>query len=360
MFARCLVWSALVLPWATAGQAGVTTLDFRGSLPPGAQLTRPSAAIGAGGGVVPAEQPRFQAGAVTAGATFVRALPANQRILASTPVDGVQYSVVRVGKIPELTAGDPGAVPPPVYTLPAPSLRGNFDYAGQAAWGLPSAVEILPDGTVIVHTAGGGPEIRSMTLRTTLASFSDPNGWELVRVSDYSATNGPVTFPEAMYPRRSVFLAHLGVWASAVAEYASPGFGRDLGYASTDSGRTWKRVIDSDLGVPDRVLEPIPKHMHHLEPFEWFDETDLGLEDRGDRVHRRPDPHAPGGTDRRASARGDAPRPGQRLLRLGRPPEGDRREPADGHLPAELDRHPERRAHLPGRNGRHARPASTP
>ena len=78
-----------------------------------------------------------------------------------------------------------------------------------------------------------------------------------------------------------MFLPHLGVWASTVSEYVDvglvssvyPGAGRSLGYASIDEGLTWQRVIDSDLDVPDRVLQPVPKHMHHLEPFEWFDES---------------------------------------------------------------------------------------
>jgi hypothetical protein len=273
--------AVLAASWATAANAAVTTLDFDGRLPPGAEFARSSPAVGARGRVVAADLPRFQAGAVSAGASFVRALPSSDRVLASTEIAGIQYSLVRLGSVPALTTGEPGESPPPVYAFPDPSLVDNFDDP-VPAWGVPCAAEILPDESVIVHTAGGGSERRSMTLRTTLASFSDPDGFELVRVSDYSPPPGaPTTVVDAVYPRRSLFLPNLGVWASAVSEYQAsglvssvyPGAGRDLGYASTDSGRTWQRVIDSDLDVPDRILQPIPKHMHHLEPFEWFDES---------------------------------------------------------------------------------------
>ena len=129
MFARSPVASlrrvlsaAVLLPWAMASSAGVTTLDFDGSLPPGAQFERPSPALDAHGAVVSDGVPRFQVGAVTAGAILVRALPIDQAMLGTAQLAGVQYSLVRLGTVPALTTGEPGANPPPAYTLP-PTAR---------------------------------------------------------------------------------------------------------------------------------------------------------------------------------------------------------------------------------------------
>jgi hypothetical protein len=203
-----LLSAALVVPWATAAHAEVTTLDFAGSMPPGAEFSRSSPAVGAGarGSPVGVDVPRFQVGgAVSAGATFVRALPLSDRALAATQIAGVQYSLVRLGSVPGLTTGEPGADPPPTYALPHSSLLVNFTGPAPPAWGLPCAAEILPDESVILHSCGAGAERRSITLRTTLTSFSDPDGFELVRVGDYSPPAGasPTTM-DAVYPRRSL------------------------------------------------------------------------------------------------------------------------------------------------------------
>jgi hypothetical protein len=256
--------------------AAVEVFEFDGDVPAGVVLHRLSAAIDGDGNVVGSGLPRFQSTAVTAGARLLGQLPVNDVVIGTASVGGIQYTIVQRGAIPELTTDTPGVTPSPHYVLPA--AANLFSYGG-SAWGFPSCAQILSDGSLLIHTAAAGAERRSLTLRTTLSTYSDPNGFAVVRVGDYQPPAGaPATMVLPNFTR-ATFLPNLGLEVLSIAEYQSdglisqvyPGTGRDLGYVSVDSGRTWRRAIDSDLNVPDHTLEPSPRHLHHLQPFEWWD-----------------------------------------------------------------------------------------
>jgi hypothetical protein len=285
---HALLYGALTLAFlagAAGGKAaaqGVVVYDFAsGSLPSGVTLRRGSVAVGAGGSITPAQTPRFVSELVVSGARAVSTFDSTRRVMAYRAIGDLRYTLVWDNRVPALTTDTPGVDPSPSYVYPDSAIRSRFGWDG-SVYGNPTAGELLPDGTVLLHTRGAAPDLRSQTLRTTIDRFSMPDAFEVVRVSDYAPPPGSDPSYILYYFTRTTYLPHLGRWVSAISEYRAgglvssgdPAVGRALGYASTDSGRTWRRVIDTDAADLGRGLVPRPKHLHHLEPFEWFDPSD--------------------------------------------------------------------------------------
>lgn len=277
---------ALALLAASAGGSAaaqsVASHDFgSGSLPSGTTLLRESAAVGAGGEITPAQTPRFVFDLVVSGARVVSTFDASRRVMAHRLIGNVRYTLVWDNRVPALTPNTVGVNPAPSYVYPDSAVRSRFGWDG-SVYGNPTAGELLGDGTVLLHTRGAAPDLRSRTLRTTIDRFSRPDAFEVVRVSDYVAPPGSDPSYILYYFTRTTYLPNLQRWVSAISEYSAgglvssvdPAVGRALGYASTDSGRTWRRMIDTDMAGLGRGLVPRPKHLHHLEPFEWYDPSD--------------------------------------------------------------------------------------
>jgi len=275
---------ALVSP--VSALAATTVLDFSaGALPTGASLTRATSALGSDGSVVSPDTPRYRQQAVVAGAERLAVLAGAERVLVAGEVGGVTYTLSRLGgspaiQYPGLTTDLPGVDPSPVYLEPHPDAKANF--GDSKAWGAPVSAELLPDGTVLVHTQALGAERRSGTVRTTVTTFGDVDGMNLVHVSDYSPPSG-YSIAKACYScSRTTYLPNLDLHVSAITDYASaglassafPGDGRSLGYASSDGGQTYVRVIDTDDLQLGGALVDAAKHLHTVEPFEWLDPTD--------------------------------------------------------------------------------------
>lgn len=276
----CLLGLLLLLANAQVGYGATLVYEFDGALPADTSLVRPTPAIDAAGALAPPNAPRFVREAVSPGARILGSVPITQRVLAARQLGGQQYTLVRIGNRPSLTTDAPGVDTAPSYIEPHASLVGR--YASGAAWGFAQSAEILADGTILIHTTSAGPERRSATLRTSIASFGSAGGHTLVRVGNYpAATSAEATYAPAFFTR-TTWLPNLGVEVSCVVEYTTdglvsavdPGDGRALGYGSTDGGQTWARVIDTDDPRLGRNLVQVAKHLHHLEPFEWWDPSD--------------------------------------------------------------------------------------
>lgn len=282
---RFIVRMSMVLYALDAGVAGelpppAHVYEFDGSLPVGVVFDRPSSRPDATGQVVPAGQPRFQTNAFSTPIRRITDLPVSDRVIGVGEVEGVQYTVIAVSGRPVFTSGTPGLLPLPAMNLPHIGNFYKFGVNGQE-WGSPTAAEVLPDGTILIHTANVGGTNRSGTVRTTISTFALLGGMSLVRLSDYEATPELGLARPVTWFIRTTWLPNTGLVASAISEYAAlglastnfPGDGRSLGYASTDSGQTWTRVIDTDDPFLGRSMVPATKHLHHAEPFEWFDEA---------------------------------------------------------------------------------------
>jgi hypothetical protein len=275
---------AALLPIARPAGAGLHVYDFDGALPFGATLVRTTSAIGEHGQSLAPDDPRFAIRAVASGARRLADLAEVERVLVAGEVDGVSYVVGRLGdnpsrQYPALTSDTPGLDPDVIWVEPHPLVIENFGSGGP--WGKPSSAEILAEGTVLIHTQSIGVDRRSGTVRTSVGSFGDASGFELVRISDYAPPEGygPAHSPFGF--TRSTRLPNLGITVSAIVDYSSSGVasavypdGRALGYASSDAGASYVRVIDTDDPLLGAEHVDGVKHLHHLDPFEWLDPAD--------------------------------------------------------------------------------------
>ncbi len=265
---------------ASAGAGRVWTIDFNGCLPPEATLTRASPRLDADGVEHPPDTPRFTTSAIASAATRLVRLPDTDRMMAVGRVDGEEIAVIQRGLL-ELGLSSPTfGLDTEEVTWAHPDALARFGYAG-SEWGCPKVAEIYPDGTILIHTAGAGPDRRNATILTSVDGFTRADGFELRRLSCYAPPPGlKATVAVDGFTRLS-YLPNLGVWVSTVAEYQNPRVassvdpldGRALGWASTDGGRTWTRVIDTDDPCLGRGFFESHKHLHHVEPFEWWDEA---------------------------------------------------------------------------------------
>ena len=257
--------------------------DFDGSLPVGTTLTRATPRTDATGALIATNTPRFTTDAIAPAPQLISELYDTDRVVSVGVVSGQVYTALIRNNIEvRLVIGTPVCDDEGTALTPDAAVNARFGYVA-AEWGVPRTVQVLPDGTVLVHTFDAGPQRRCLTLRTTLATFESPVGWTLVRTSDYAPPpNNEPAFPHSTFTRITE-LPNLGLTVSTIAEYTSLGLvssvdpldGRSLGYASTDSGLTWTRIIDTDDPNLGRTLVEGAKHMHHLEPFEWFDTNAL-------------------------------------------------------------------------------------
>lgn len=278
---RAWLAAAAVTLGASGALAQPVCIDFDGSLPPEATLTRGSARLDAAGVLVPANTARFEDTLVGGAARLITSLREDDQVLGVGDVGGTVYTVV-ASFLTDLwlTSETPLCDVGVSMVTPPASVTSNFGFDG-APWGAPRSAEVFPDGTILIHTSFAGVDLRAATVRTTAAGFGDPGGWALVRVSDYAPPPGadPTFVPISFV--RTTTLANLGITVSTIAEYTSlglvsgvdPGDGRSLGYASCDGGLTWTRIIDTDDPVLGRALVAGAKHLHHLEPFEWYDDV---------------------------------------------------------------------------------------
>lgn len=270
--------SALLLTTSARADAPPVCFEFDGSLPPGATLTRALPRTDRTGAFVPADTPRWADEIIAPAPQLITALYDSDVVTCAEQV-GAQWHVGLIRNLLDvrIVVGDPICGQENTELAPDASVRARFGFTG-AEWGVPRTIEIHRDGVVLVHCFQAGPDRRCITLRTTIADFASPSGWTLVRTSAYiPPQNKESAYPIATFTR-STWLPNLGVTVSTLAEYTPLGLvssvdpldGRSLGYASTDGGLTWSRVIDTDDPDLGRNLVQAAKHMHHLEPFEWF------------------------------------------------------------------------------------------
>jgi hypothetical protein len=265
-----------------AGRSGApaVVIEFDGSLPPEATLSRASARLDSGGNLVGIDQPRFETALVTPGAELVVGLPGFERVIGVGRVGDDELAVltfnsVDIGLVDAMYRAGGGED----VVWPHRSVQDKFGVTGDR-WGSARTAQIYPDGTLLIHTSGAGEERRSYTVRSSIQRFDRAEAWDVTRVSDYAppATRLP-TYIAPVFTRLC-YLPNLDRWVSAVAEYRTPGpqssldpsDGRSLGYASADGGLTWTRVVDTDDDDLGRPLVDRAKHPHHVEAFEWQDE----------------------------------------------------------------------------------------
>lgn len=267
--------AALLLAGSASWGVDPVVIDFDGSLPGQATLVRDTARIDSEGGEAPANVGRFVTGAVGSGAIMWALLPEDERVLVAREVGGTTYTVVNLGCGLAMTTDTPGLTTP-TYILPDSSVQSKLG-CFNAPWGRPKYAEIHPDGTILVVSTAAGPEARMVILRTTVSTFTDPDGFSLVFTSPYAPPQGYGTTTIGF--GHSTDLPHLGITVSTLAEYAAaglastayPGDGRSLGFGSSDGGVTWTRLIDTDDLTLGRQFFPQAKHLHRLQAFEWYD-----------------------------------------------------------------------------------------
>lgn len=272
----CLV-GALAAPLCLAGAPLEWVFD--GTLPAGVTLERSTARLDESGDTVGADVPVFADRAyIENGATLVAEADPVLTVLTVREVGGTVYTIVRDNTKIFLTTGTPGVSDPLVRIEPDAAMDAKFGML--AEWGVAASAEIHADGTILIHTSSSQDQSRAKTVRSSIATFDQPNGFALVRDSDYIPPVGSGTTSSPPWFTRTTHLPNLGIDASGVVEYKSsglesttyPGDGRAIGYASTDGGQTWQRVIDTDDPLLGRDLVVTAKHLHHIEPFEWFDD----------------------------------------------------------------------------------------
>jgi hypothetical protein len=273
-----IAWPLVLTVSSLAAPEPSWTLEFDGCLPPEATLTRDSPRLDALGREVAAHEPRFTNAAVTPGARLLVRLPLSDRVMAVGRVGGQEIAIIQRNHLAlGITAPTFGYDSEEIaWAHETPQAR--FGWPG-SEWGCPKAAEIFPSGVILIHTCGAGPELRSATVRTSFAGFTQPDGFALTRLSSYAPPPGGKPTIVCNGFTRTTHLPNLGVWVSGIAEYETPGpvsahdptDGRSLGWASTDEGLTWTRVIDTDDPSLGRGLVERAKHLHHVEPFEWYD-----------------------------------------------------------------------------------------
>jgi len=275
-----LALGAIMVIHGAASATAPVCIDFDGSLPPEATLTRATPRYDATGTLISANTPRFVDGLIAPAAQLISNLYVSDQVLDTEVVNGTPYVAIINNLLNvRLAIGTPECSLDRVDIEAPASVRAKFGFQGQE-WGAPRTVQIFPDGTILVHGyQTGATDRRSLTIRTTVASFTDPQGWSLVRVSPYNPPSGAYPASPAPMFTRLTYLPHLNVYVSTITDYTpnglvsslSPTRGRSLGFGSTDGGLTWTRIIDTDDPALGANLVEDAKHLHHLEPFEWFD-----------------------------------------------------------------------------------------
>ena len=272
---------ALALAALTVHAGTPTEWVFDASLPPGVTLKRTSPRLDESGNTLPINTPVFAPRAVSAnGAHLVADIDIAQRILAVQKLDnGLTATLVKDVNNVFLTYDTPGVSLTVTEVAPHPNVA--FKFGPNLIWGLPSGGEIFADGTILIITNGSAPDRRAKTILTTADTFHLESGMTLVRTSDYIPPRESGSTQSPPFFTRKTYLPNLDIVASTIAEYNAsglasttfPGDGRSLGFGSSDNGLTWQRLIDTDDLLLGRGLVLEAKHLHHLEPFEWWDET---------------------------------------------------------------------------------------
>jgi hypothetical protein len=247
-----IAWPLVLTVSSLAAPEPSWTLEFDGCLPPEATLTRDSPRLDALGREVAAHEPRFTNAAVTPGARLLVRLPLSDRVMAVGRVGGQEIAIIQRNHLAlGITAPTFGYDSEEIAWAHETPRRGS---AGPARSGGAPRRPRSSHPASSSSTCGAGPELRSATVRTSFAGFTQPDGFALTRLSSYAPPPGGKPTIVCNGFTRTTHLPNLGVWVSGIAEYETPGpvsahdptDGRSLGWASTDEGLTWTRVIDTD------------------------------------------------------------------------------------------------------------------
>ncbi len=273
--------AAIALAVSTAHAGTPIEWVFDASLPAGVTFERSTSRLDDSGNTIPANTPVFSTRAVIEqGAALVAELDPSQRVLAVQQLtNGLTTTLVKDINMVYLTYDTPGASA--IVTKIEPHISNISKFGSGLVWGLPSGGEIFADGTILIFTNGAAPDRQAQTIRTSASTFQLASGMSLVRTSAYIPPREDGTTQSPPWFTRKTYLPNLNKTVSTIAEYnasglasdAYPGDGRSLGYGSSDVGLTWQRLIDTDDPLLGRDLVIDAKHLHHVEPFEWWDET---------------------------------------------------------------------------------------